>query len=63
MENAMDLMNTKDAAEYLGLAMSTLEKWRTMEPRFGPPIVRLGAQVRYRKTDLDAFVEGAVEGA
>lgn len=59
----MDLLNTKDAADYLGLATSTLEKWRTNEPRIGPPIVRLGAQVRYRKTDLDAFVERSVEGA
>lgn len=59
----MMLMNTREAAEYLGLAPSTLEHWRLMEPRQGPTLVRLGAQVRYRKSDLDDFIEASIERA
>lgn len=51
------LLNTRDAAAYLGLSPSTLEHWRTEKPMRGPAFVRLGHQVRYRETDLVQFVE------
>ncbi|TIX48845.1 helix-turn-helix transcriptional regulator [Alteraurantiacibacter aquimixticola] len=54
------LLNTRDAADYLGLSSSTLEHWRTTEPMRGPAFVRLGHQVRYRQSDLDEYVNSSV---
>lgn len=51
-------MNTRDAAVYLGLAASTLEKARLTGN--GPPFLKLGRIVRYRGEDLDAWLEGHV---
>lgn len=49
------ILATPAAAGYLGLAVSTLNKWRCHGG--GPVFVKLGRAVRYRREDLDAFVE------
>jgi predicted DNA-binding transcriptional regulator AlpA len=50
------VLRTPDAAAYLGLTASTLEKMRTTG--IGPRFVRLGARaVGYDRADLDHFVE------
>ena len=55
--NDADLLTTKEAAGSLGLAEHTLRMWR-YECR-GPAFIRLSARaVRYRREDLDAWVEG-----
>ncbi len=46
--------NVAEAAEYLGLAQSTLNKWRCHR-NGGPAFVKLGKAVRYRKEELEAF--------
>ncbi len=53
---SQSLMTTQQAASYLNVAVSTLEHWRS-EGR-GPAYVRLGSNVRYRVTDVDAYVQG-----
>ena len=51
-----------EAAEYLGLAVSTLNKWRCYRNR-GPAFVKLGKAVRYRKEALDTYLaENSVVG-
>ena len=63
MRSQLDrLLNTKEAAEYLGLSPYTLERWRYLGK--GPRFIRVGSKsVRYRQTDLDAFLEiGGVNG-
>ena len=53
------LLNTQQAAEYLGLAVTTLEKFRVYGN--GPAFLRLGKRsVRYRPLDLDAWVESRI---
>lgn len=52
---ATDLLTAKQAAAYLGLQVQTLSVWRCQ--RRGPKFVRLGRAVRYRRQDLDAFIE------
>ena len=47
-------LTTSEAAAYLGLATSTLNKWRCSGD--GPEFVKLGRAVRYRPEDLDAFL-------
>lgn len=49
------ILTTREAARYLGLAISTLNKWRCHGG--GPVFVKLGRAVRYRQEDLNAFVE------
>jgi len=45
---------TREAAQYLGLAVSTLNKWRCHGG--GPEFLKLGRAVRYRRDDLDHFL-------
>lgn len=47
-------MTTLEAAQYLGLAVSTMNKWRCFGD--GPIFIKLGRAVRYRKEDLDTYV-------
>ncbi|WP_109465263.1 helix-turn-helix transcriptional regulator [Albibacillus kandeliae] len=55
------LLNTKEAARYLGLSHYTLEKWRSKG--IGPDCLRVGSKaIRYRQSDLDAFILGGENG-
>ena len=54
-QTASPLMDTQDAAHYLGLADATLESDRCTG-RIGIPFIRLGRRVKYRRTDLDEFL-------
>lgn len=51
-------MNTRDAAEYLGLSHHTLNQWRHQGR--GPFFVRMGRAIRYRKSDLDSYLEESI---
>ena len=48
------MFRTREAATYLDLTKSTLEAWRCRGS--GPTFVKLGKAVRYRKQDLDEFL-------
>lgn len=50
-----DLLTREKAAEYLGIATSTLANWACTK-KFNLPYFRVGRSVRYKKSDLDAFV-------
>ncbi len=49
-----DRLNNEEAAQYLGLKAATLNKWRVYGE--GPPFIKVGRLVRYRRTDLDAYL-------
>lgn len=49
------LMNEKDVAAYLGLGLSTVQQMRGKGT--GPRFIRLGRLVRYRASDLRAYIE------
>jgi predicted DNA-binding transcriptional regulator AlpA len=49
------LMGRWDLAEYLRISPRTVDSWR--EKDFGPPFMRVGMQIRYRKRDVDAWLE------
>lgn len=55
MQHQNSIMNVEQAAEYLGLATSTLNKWRCYGD--GPTFLKLGRSVRYRVSDLNDFLE------
>jgi predicted DNA-binding transcriptional regulator AlpA len=44
-----------DVARELGLSVKTMSNWRNRDQ--GPPYVKLNRAVRYRRTDLDAWIE------
>ena len=49
-------MRPREAAKYLSLSQSTLDKWRAMGK--GPTCVQLGSKaVTYRRLDLDAWLK------
>ena len=51
------VLRTPDAARYLGLTASTLEKMRVLGN--GPRFIRIGARaVGYAISDLDTFIDG-----
>lgn len=49
------LLNTKELAEYLGLAVSTILQYRV--DGNGPIYIKLGHLVRYRKSDVDEWLK------
>ena len=54
-------MNITQAAAYIGIAKSTLYTWRTRRPGFGPRAVKAGGALRYRRSDLDAWIDAHAE--
>lgn len=54
-----NLLNTKAAAEYLGVSMAFLERDRWAGARI--PFIKVGSRaVRYRMSDLESFLESRV---
>ena len=48
------LLTVQQAAQYLGLAVSTLNKWRCLGE--GPVFLKMGRAVRYKAEDLEAYL-------
>lgn len=52
-----DLIDEREAAALLGLAVGTLRNWRAL--RQGPRFRKIGTRaVRYRRADVAAFISG-----
>lgn len=49
------LLTEAQAADHLNLSVRTLQAWRSRG--FGPPFIRAGRAVRYRRADLDRWIE------
>ncbi len=52
-------MDRTQAAAYLGVSPGTLANWHSTGLRRIPHL-KIGRNVRYRKADLDAFIESCV---
>ena len=55
-----ELMTRKEAAEFLGVSEGTLAVWACTR-RYGSPIIKVGRLVKYRLSDLEAFLERRTE--
>lgn len=53
------LIGVAEAAEILGVKPATLYDWRV--DRKGPKAVKVGRLVKYRETDLAAYITAHVE--
>ncbi len=49
------LMTVREAARFLRISESCLNKWRLTGE--GPPFIKLGAAVRYRRRDVEAWID------
>jgi excisionase family DNA binding protein len=54
-------MNREDAAAYIGVRPQTLAVW-CVTGRYGLKMVKVGRSVRYRQSDLDAWLERRTVG-
>jgi predicted DNA-binding transcriptional regulator AlpA len=61
MMTGNNLLNPKEASQYLGVKEQTLNQWRHF--KIGPKYIKLGRKsVRYVQSDLESFVkQGIVE--
>ena len=50
-----DLLTREQAAAYLGIAAQTLSIWKWAK-RYDLPFVKIGRLVKYKRSDLDAFI-------
>jgi excisionase family DNA binding protein len=56
------LLTDQEAADYLGTKKATLAVWRSTG-RYNLPYLKIGRLVRYKKSDLDAFITRRTYGA
>ena len=56
-----ELLSRTEAADYLGLAPHTLAVWECTN-RYGLPCVKIGRLAKYRKKDLDDFIQRRTTG-
>lgn len=54
-----ELMTEQVAAKYLGVHKGTLSNWRSTK-KVEIPYVKIGKAVRYKKSDLDFFIEKCI---
>jgi hypothetical protein len=50
------LLNRKQAAEFLGVSVGTLEVWAATK-RYNLAYVKIGRLAKYKLCDLEAFIE------
>lgn len=49
------LRTPEETAEYLGVPLATLYQWRYRHT--GPPSLKVGRHLRYRASDLEAWLD------
>lgn len=55
------LMSRKEAAAYLGITSHTLAVWKCAK-RYDLPCIKIGRLAKYRKEDLDEFMQRRTTG-
>ena len=58
---ATELLTPAEASAILGVTINTLEVWRCTR-RYHLPWVKVGRLVRYRRSDLEAFITSRMVG-
>ena len=56
VQRTHDLLNEKAAAEFLDCAPGSLSVWRSTG-RYSIPFIKIGSKVRYKRSDLEAWLE------
>ncbi len=61
MQELDRLLTVEDLADYLGVSMATLYQWRYRQQ--GPTGFRVGRHVRYRRADVQEWIEDQLQDA
>lgn len=59
IKTGRDLLDEREAAEILDVTPGTLSVWRSVG-RYKLPFLKIGRKVRYRRSDLAAWLEARV---
>jgi excisionase family DNA binding protein len=59
MQHLEPLISAQELAEYLDVPVKTLYAWRYR--RQGPPGLRVGKHLRYRRNDINEWIEQRTE--
>jgi excisionase family DNA binding protein len=59
MQHLEPLISAQELAEYLAVPVKTLYAWRYR--RQGPPGLRVGKHLRYRRIDINEWIEQRTE--
>lgn len=62
LKTVQELLNNQQAAAYIGVTPRTLEVWRCTK-RHAIPYIKVGRLVKYRKSDLDAWLSAQTVNA
>lgn len=57
---APELLAPKDVSSLLGVSIGTLEVWRSTK-RYALAYVKVGGRVRYRRRDIEQFLDARTE--
>ena len=55
-----NLLNEHEVARVTGLSVASVRRWRLMHK--GPRYLKIGASVRYRRADLQEWLESRLTG-
>ena len=55
-----NLLNEREVATLTGLSVASVRRWRLLES--GPRYLKIGASVRYRPSDLSAWLDSRPSG-
>lgn len=56
VHRSRELLNEREAAEILDASPGTLSVWRSTD-RYNIPFIKVGSKVRYKRSDLEAWLE------
>jgi predicted DNA-binding transcriptional regulator AlpA len=56
-DNAPELVDSVEAARLLGISLGTLQNWRNKKPAGGPPSLKMGRSVRYKRKDIETWLD------
>ncbi len=56
------LLTPPEAAAYIGVTENTLSVWRCVG-RYAIPFIKVGRLVRYRRSDLEAWLESRTQNS
>lgn len=57
--SATQFLTVDEFATELGISPGTIYGWR--HRKYGPPAHKIGGQVRYRRTDIDEWIDSTLE--
>lgn len=58
MDHENETEDEKEVARLLGKSVKTLQSWRGKG--YGPRFLKIGHSVRYRRSDIEAWLEGCI---